>query len=134
MAVDGALKQKIAKQKIARGATALAVAVLCGLSGTAVTAQTAADPNPYNSELERLSPPERAAKLSAYVGFDCIGTKPFLMGVTKAGPAKGYAYWSLECAGAKSYMIQIAPDGEAAAVDCSALKQAGQGRECYKTF
>ena len=90
--------------------------------------------NKYNDELLKLSPEERATKLAAYLGFFCVGTKPFYMGMTKAGPARGYAYWSLECAGARSYAIQIAPSGKGEAIDCNELKAAGQGRECYKTF
>jgi hypothetical protein len=113
---------------------ALAAAILCALSGPPAGAQGTDGSNPYNDELERMTPEARASRLAGYVGFDCIGSRPFLMGVTKTGKAKGYAYWSIQCAGAKAYMIQIAPDGEAASVDCAAFKQAGQGRECFKTF
>ena len=81
-----------------------------------------------------MKPEARAAKLAGFVGPTCIGTDPFLMGVTKSGRAKGYAYWSLKCAGAQSYMIQLTPAGMAAAVDCQTLKQNGEGRECFKTF
>jgi hypothetical protein len=130
----------------------LAAAILCCLGRSPADAQnrspaakqtqppagapTAADENenPYNATIMRLPPPQQAKQLSTFVGFDCIGTKPFLMGVTKQGPAKGYAYWSLECAGGKSYMIQLTPDGAAATIDCQTLKQDGQGRECYKAF
>jgi hypothetical protein len=120
------------------------VAILWGLSvpGDAAGPSTTAAPPPtpvlpynlYNEELLKLSPDERAAKLAAYLGFWCVGAKPFLMGVTKNGPSTGYAYWSLECVGAKSYAIQITPDGKGDAIECEALKSAGQGRECYKTF
>ena len=118
---------------VAWGGAAFA-AVFCCLSATPGSAQNAEGANPYNEALIKLSPDERAAKLAGYIGFDCIGTKPFLMGVTKEGKARGYAYWSIQCAGDKSYMIQIAPDGEAASVDCATFKSAGQGHECYKTF
>lgn len=113
--------------------TALAAALCYVLAGWPVaTAQTAS--NHYNDELLKLSPQEQAAKLAAHLGLWCIGTRPFLMGVTKEGPAKGYAYWSIECAGGQSYMIQIAPNGQGAAVDCKTLKENGEGRECYKAF
>ena len=90
--------------------------------------------NPYNDELLKLSPQEQAAKLAAHLGLWCIGTRPFLMGVTKSGPAKGYAYWNVECAGGRSFMVQITPDGLGAAVDCATLKANGEGRECYRAF
>ncbi len=107
-------------------------AVLCGLAGLPAAAQTT--DNKYNDELLQLSPQEQAAKLADHLGLWCIGTRPFLMGVTKTGPAKGYAYWSVQCAGGKAYMIQITPDGRGAAIDCATLKANGEGRECYKTF
>jgi hypothetical protein len=113
--------------------TALAGAVCYALVGLSVAAAQTAD-NPYNDELLRLSPQEQAAKLAAHLDLSCIGTRPFLMGVTKTGPAKGYAYWSVECAGGQSFMIQITPDGLGAAVDCKTLKANGEGRECYKAF
>ena len=114
---------------------ALAAVLYCLIGATAAAAQTAPGLNPYNDELLRLPPGERAVKLGAFLGMGCIATKPFLMGITKEGPAKGYAYWSVGCAGGgSSYMIQLAPDGQGAAMDCATLKQNGQGRECYKTF
>jgi hypothetical protein len=82
-----------------QGGTAVVVTVLYYLTGPAVFAQNASSENPYNIQLMRLSPAEQARKLAAFVGFTCIGTKPFLMGVTKEGAAKGYAYWSVQCAG-----------------------------------
>jgi hypothetical protein len=118
-----------------RGTLVLAVALLCCFCGSvAGAASPAPDENRYNDELLRLPEPERAAKLAEHLGMGCIGTKPFFMGMTKTGPAKGYAYWSLTCAGAKSYVIQIAPDGTGAATDCQTLKDGGEGRECYKNF
>jgi len=113
--------------------TALAAALCYILAGVPVAVAQTTD-NQYNDELLKLSPPEQAAKLAAHLGLWCIGTRPFLMGVTKTGPAKGYAYWNVECAGGQSYMIQIAPDGRGAAVDCRTLKENGEGRECYKAF
>jgi hypothetical protein len=115
--------------------TALVAAMLNAIVGmTLAVAQTPLSGNKYNDELLKLSPQEQAAKLAQHLGLWCVGTKPFAMGVTKEGPAKGYAYWSVECAGGQSYMIQIAPDGRGAAVDCKTLKANGDGRECYKTF
>ncbi|HEV2187954.1 MAG TPA: hypothetical protein VGR70_12145 [Stellaceae bacterium] len=114
---------------------ALAGALLYAVVGMPLAAaQTAPPGNKYNDELLKLSPQEQATKLAAHLGLWCIGTRPFPMGVTKDGPAKGYAYWSIECAGGQSYMIQIAPDGRGAAVDCKTLKENGEGRECYKAF
>ena len=110
-------------------------ALLCAVVGsTFAAAQTVPSGNKYNDELLKLSPQEQATKLATHLGFWCIGTRPFPMGVTKDGAAKGYAYWSIECAGGQSYMIQIAPDGRGAAVDCKTLKENGEGRECYKAF
>jgi hypothetical protein len=110
-------------------------AILYCLAGSAIaTAQPAAGDNSVNDQLLKLPPAEQAAKLADHLGVWCIGTRPFFMGVTKTGAAKGYAYWSLTCAGAKSYMIQLTPGGQGSALDCEILKQQGQGRECYKTF
>jgi hypothetical protein len=121
-------------------------AALCGLLVPAIgaaqvipntatsDAKSAPSDNPYNDQLVRMKPEDRAAKLAEFIGGACIGTKPFLMGITQQGKAKGYAYWSIECAGGQSYMIQVAPNGEAAAMDCQTLKTNGEGRECYKTF
>ncbi|HUI33927.1 MAG TPA: hypothetical protein VLX67_00215 [Stellaceae bacterium] len=113
-------------------ATALAAALYILAGWHVAAAQT--PENRYNDDLLKMSPQEQAAKLAEHLGLWCIGTKPFLMGVTKEGPAKGYAYWSIECAGGQSYMVQIAPDGRGAAVDCKTLKENGEGRECYKPF
>ena len=99
-------------------------------------AQVAPPPslNEYNDQMLHLAPDAQAAKLSEHLGLWCVGVKPFFMGVTKQGAAKGYAYWSITCAGGDSYMVQITPDGRGAALDCRQLKAQGQGRECYKTF
>lgn len=90
--------------------------------------------NPVNDELLKLPPEQQAAKLADHLGVWCIGTKPFYMGMTKAGRARGYAYWSLTCAGAKDYLIQLEPDGHGEVTDCATFKAGGQGRECYRTF
>jgi hypothetical protein len=111
---------------------ALAIAVLCCLMGAVANAAPLA--NRYNEALLRLSPQERAAKLAEHLGLWCIGTNPFYMGITKDGPAAGYAYWSLQCAGRDSYAIQIDPEGHGVVTDCRTLKEQGDGRECYKTF
>ncbi len=115
----------------------VAAAILCGLAGgVAGYAQVAPKPsdNRYNAELLQLKPEEQAAKLAEHLGLWCIGTRPFFMGETRDGQAKGYAYWSITCAGGDSYMVQITPDGVGAALDCRTLKAQGKGRECYKTF
>ena len=114
---------------------ALVASLFYALVGAPIAdGQTTSSGNKYNDELLKLTPEEQAAKLAAHLGLWCIGTKPFLMGVTKEGPAKGYAYWSVQCAGGESYMVQISPDGKGAAVDCKTLKENGEGRECYKRF
>jgi hypothetical protein len=112
----------------------LAVVVFCWAAGlTAVLAQAPAE-NRYNEELLHMSPQEQASKLADHLGVWCIGTRPFYMGMTKSGRAQGYAYWSVTCAGGQSYMVQITPQGQGAAIDCKSLKEAGEGRECYKAF
>jgi hypothetical protein len=120
-----------------RGVLAVVAAAFCFVAGSNVgRAQVApqASENPYNEELLKLTPEQRAAKLAEHLGLWCVGVNPFFMGMTKQGAAKGYAYWSVTCAGVSSYMVQITPDGQGAAVDCGTLKVQGQGRECYKTF
>jgi hypothetical protein len=117
------------------GVCTRAGALLYLLAGSTVgAAQVAGAENSYNDQLLRLPLQQRAAKLADHLGVWCIGTRPFFMGLTKDGAAKGYAYWSVTCAGGNSYMIQITPEGQGAAVDCRTLKEGGQGRECYKTF
>jgi hypothetical protein len=113
---------------------ALVTALLFAVGAPVADGQPASTGNEYNDELLKMSPEEQAAKLAAHLGLWCIGTRPFAMGVTKDGPAKGYAYWSVQCAGGESYMVQISPDGKGAAVDCKTLKENGEGRECYKAF
>lgn len=114
-----------------------AAATLCCLAGgVAGYAQVAPKPsdNRYNAQMLQLKPEEQAAKLAEHLGLWCVGTRPFFMGETREGAAKGYAYWSVTCAGGDSYMVQITPDGVGAALDCRTLKAQGKGRECYKTF
>jgi hypothetical protein len=122
--------------RFGRSIALVLVGALVGWFAGATTGLAQSDPaeNTYNEELLHLSPQEQAAKLADHLGVWCIGTRPFYMGITKTGAAKGYAYWNLTCAGGKSYMVQIAPDGKGAAIDCAMLKAQGQGRECYKSF
>lgn len=130
-----------------RPLAAFAVSLLCWLGGGATglaqsppadkpaSAEKAASPaNQYNEQMQRMSPQQQAAKLASFLGLWCIGTRPFYMGMTKSGVAKGYAYWSVTCAGGKSYFVQLEPDGKGAAADCAMLKAQGEGRECYKSF
>lgn len=132
---DGSMRMRYRLLRSVRGGAVLAAAILAWPGDTTLgAAQTGPIENTFNADLLKLAPEARAAKLAQYLGNFCIGTKPFAMGVTKDGPAKGYAYWSLECAGGKSYAIQIAPDGKGVAIECSELKNQGEGRECYKTF
>ena len=113
----------------------ITAALCCGVPG--ITAG-AADPEPADNQISEqllhMSPQEQASKLADHLGVWCIGTRPFYMGTTKIGPAKGYAYWNVTCAGGQSYMIQLAPNGQGAAIDCKSLKEGGEGRECYKSF
>ncbi|HTZ37730.1 MAG TPA: hypothetical protein VMB84_16990 [Stellaceae bacterium] len=127
------MDQDLRRRTLVFGA-ALGAALAAASGGPARGQNAAASLNPYNDELVRDNPTEQAAKLAGYVGPSCIGTHPFMMGMTKQGAAKGYAYWSVQCAGGRAYMIQLTPDGEAASVDCEEVKLNGHGRECYKTF
>jgi hypothetical protein len=116
-------------------AVAFAAPLFWWLAGaSAGLAQTGSTENTYNEQLLHLPPQEQASKLADHLGVWCIGTRPFYMGSTKEGAAKGYAYWNVTCAGGQSYMIQIAPNGQGGAIDCKSLKEQGQGRECYKMF
>jgi hypothetical protein len=116
-------------------AVMLTGALLCWVVGpTAGLAQSGSGENRYSEQLLHMSPQDQASKLADHLGVWCIGTRPFYMGMTKTGSAKGYAYWNVTCAGGQSYMIQLTPEGQGAAIDCKTLKEQGQGRECYKTF
>jgi hypothetical protein len=114
----------------------LVAALLSGIAAVPGRAQVAPKPseNPFNDEMLKMTPQEQAAKLADHLGIWCIGTKPFFMGMTRQGPAKGYAYWNVTCAGGQAYMVQLPPDGHGSAIDCKALKEQGRGRECYKAF
>ena len=109
----------------------LAALVAGGASGAAIAAGTG---NPVTDRL--LAEPEnrRIEILANMVKRNCVGTQAFLMGVTGAGRARGYAYWSLGCANGQSYVIQIRPDKKGTAIieDCRILH--GTGRECFKKF
>src|ERR1700722_10024549 len=87
-------------------ARALAAVFFYGVVGaTAGVAQVAPAPsdNPFNDQLLKLSTEQRGAARANHLGMWCIGVKPFYMGMTKGGAAKGYAYWSITCAGGQSY-------------------------------
>ena len=117
------------------GLAMLGGALLCWLAGgTAGHTQSDAADNKISEQLLHMSPQEQASKLADHLGVWCIGTRPFYMGMTKTGAAKGYAYWNVTCAGGQSYMIQLSPNGQGAAIDCKTLKEQGEGRECYKSF
>jgi hypothetical protein len=133
--VEGSMNEKRRRQPAGMTALGAALLFLLGAAPEGV-AQVAPTPslNPYSDQMQRMQPADQAARLAAHLGLSCIGTRPFFMGVTKAGRAKGYAYWSVTCAGANSYMIQISPNGQGAAIDCRTVKAQGEGRECYKTF
>jgi len=107
-------------------------------SGQASNAARAAEPvgphNPFNDELLKMTPPQRAAKLAEEVGNWCIGTKAFFMGVNHRPPRPGSVYWSLKCANGGSYVIEIDVDGKGAAIDCPTFKEAAPGRACFKKF
>jgi hypothetical protein len=104
--------------------------------GSAGSAQPATPENKYNELLLHMSSQQQAEKLASFLGLWCIGTKPFYMGTTKTGQAKGYAYWNITCAGGQPYLIQLPPDGRGQALECKTFNEAAkaQGRECYKSF
>ena len=114
---------------------ALLFLVMLVPAGNTATAQRAAKlANPASDKLEKLAPAERAGVLARAVGNWCIGTEAFLMGIEKAGAAKGNAYWSLRCADGKAWAVQIDPLAEITAIDCDAFKEVGAGKECFKKF
>ena len=115
--------------RIRWGAAAILAA---GLAGAASGAHSAT--NDYSKDLERQSPAQRAARLAAVVGYWCVGTDTFLMGVPQSGPEAGFAYWSVACLDGSSYAIQIDPLGRPVTIDCAVLAAAGQGKECFKKF
>jgi hypothetical protein len=107
-----------------------AAAVATGLAGAALGAPL----NPFNAQLLKLPPPERAAKLGQVVGVWCIATKAFYMGSATQGPEAGYAYWSVDCLDKGSYAVQIDPSGAWVVITCDELALRGQGRECFRKF
>ena len=111
----------------------LGAAVLLA-AGLASAAAVAAVDNPYSDTLLKLKPANRAARLAQIVGYWCIGTNAFYMGISTTGPSAGYAYWSLSCLNSGSYAIQIDPHGQWSAVRCEQLAAHGEGRECFKKF
>jgi len=109
---------------------AATAAALIGVSS--VQAQT--PQNPVHESLLKMKPPERAAWLARTAGKWCVGTNPFLMGVSESGPSAGNAYWSFSCLGAGDYVVQIDPLSGGVAIDCESFKEAGGGKECFKKF
>ena len=77
--------------------------------GIAGAAAVAAPRNDFSEEIERMKPAERDAHLAQVVGFFCVGTQTFLMGVAGTGPEAGNAYWSVACLNGSSFAIQIDP-------------------------
>jgi hypothetical protein len=108
-----------------------AVLLAAGIAGAAAAA---APRNEFSESVERMKPPERAAHLAQIVGFWCVGTETFLMGVADTGPEEGNAYWSVACLNGASYAIQIDPLGRLVTIPCNILADAGKGRECFKKF
>jgi hypothetical protein len=110
----------------------------CGaavLASGLISATVAAQPeNTYNDALMKMTPRERATHLAQVVGYWCVGTNTFFMGIAREGPEVGYAYWSLSCLESGSYAIQIDPSGGWVAISCEELATRGQGRECFKKF
>ncbi len=87
------------------------------------------------NELERMKPAgARAARLAETVGFWCVGTETFLMGVADQGPEEGNAYWSVACLNGTSFAIQIDPLGRPVTIPCNVLADTGKGKECFKKF
>lgn len=115
-------------------ALAVSAALLAGGAEGAARRPAEQSLNPANAKLLKLAPAGRAAELARAVGHWCIGTEAFLMGVLAEGRGKGNAYWSLRCADGSAWAIQIDPLGELTAIDCDSYKEAGRGKECFKTF
>jgi uncharacterized protein YaaQ len=101
-------------------------------AGIAAAAAVAAPRNDVSEQLERMKPEERAARLAEMVGFWCVGTETFLMGVADKGSEEGNAYWSVACLNGTRYAIQIDPLGRPVTVPCALL--ANTGKECFKKF
>jgi hypothetical protein len=90
--------------------------------------------NPVTDHLLALPEDQRIATLGKMVHHDCVGTRAFLMGLTRTGRARDTAYWSVACDNGKSYVIQINRDkkGTSFVADCRVLE--GTGRECFQQF
>jgi hypothetical protein len=108
-----------------------AVLLAVGIAGAAAVA---APHNDFSEEIERMKPAERDAHLAQVVGFWCVGTQTFLMGVADTGAEEGNAYWSVACLNGTSYAIQIDQLGRQVTIPCSVLADTGQGKECFKKF
>jgi len=108
-----------------------AILLAAGIVGTVAAAGPR---NDFSEALERMKPADRAAHLAQIVGFWCVGTQTFLMGVADKGPEEGNAYWSVACLDGISYAIQIDPLGRPVSVPCSVLADTGKGKECFKKF
>ncbi len=121
--------------RVGWGTAALLAAGLTVTAAGAATRQAQSGPrNDYSAALQRLPPQERAARLAEVIGYWCVGTKTFLMGVAARGPEAGFAYWSLSCLNGDSYAVQIDPYGHAVAIACDVLAAEGQGRACFRKF
>lgn len=108
-----------------------AVVLAAGIAGAAAAAVPR---NDFSEQLERMKPEARAARLAQIVGFWCVGTETFLMGVADKGPEEGNAYWSVACLDGTSYAIQIDPLGRPVTIPCNVLADTGKGKECFKKF
>jgi hypothetical protein len=115
-----------------RGTLLLLAALLAAAPGAA--ARATGSGNPTTDRLLEQPESQRVGILAGIAHHGCVGTQAFLMGVTKAGPARGTAYWSIACSDGKNYVIQINRDknGTSFVADCKILE--GSGRECFKNF
>jgi hypothetical protein len=108
-----------------------AILLAAGIAGAAAVA---APRNDFSDEIERMPRAARDAHLAQIVGFWCVGTQTFLMGVAETGPEEGNAYWSVACLDGTTYAIQIDPLGRPVSIPCSVLADTGKGKECFKKF
>jgi hypothetical protein len=99
-----------------------------------VPAFAASTGNPVTDRLLALPEEQRIATLGRLAHHNCVGTRAFLMGVTRTGTARGTAYWSVACTNGRSYVIQINRDrkGTSFVADCRVLE--GTGRQCFQEF
>ena len=89
--------------------------------------------NISNDKLLTMPEHGRVAMLSKATHFNCIGKKPFFMGVEKHPNNLNVALWSLTCAnGGQEYLIAIAPDavGSTRVISCSLLRK--EPWKCYE--